>query len=155
MEEFGEELRTLVKDMFETMYLADGIGLAAPQIGLSLRVLVVDVAEDADEGTEGLRGAFVNPEIASMSKETGRLAEGCLSIPGLEGVVERPLSVVVKGLDPEGRPLTVEAVGLPARALQHEIDHLNGILFIDRLSAFQRRILLRKWRKLRQKSGAS
>ena len=153
VETFDAGLRDLAGDMFETMYAADGIGLAAPQVGLSLRLIVLDVPEE-EEGESALRGAFANPEVVSTSRELDRMEEGCLSIPGVKGVVERPFSVVVEALDPKGRPVTVRARGLPARALQHEIDHLNGILFIDRLSAFQRAIALRRWRKLRAKTRA-
>ncbi|MFP3948524.1 MAG: peptide deformylase [Gemmatimonadota bacterium] len=145
---FDEELAALVEDMFETMYHAEGIGLAAPQIGVALRVFVVDIpGEETEEGGEGFRAALVNPEIAALSEETEKAPEGCLSIPGLEGVVERPASVVMKGLDPAGEPIRVEATGLVARALQHELDHLDGILFLDRLGPLKRKMLLKKWRK--------
>lgn len=149
---FDEELAALVEDMFETMYHAEGIGLAAPQIGLALRVFVVDVPgeETEEEGGEGFRAALVNPEIAALSEETEKAPEGCLSIPGLEGVVERPASVVMKGFDPAGEPIRVEATGLVARALQHELDHLDGVLFLDHLSPLKRKMLLKKWRKAQE-----
>ncbi|MDX1566702.1 MAG: peptide deformylase [Longimicrobiales bacterium] len=148
---FDEGLAALVEDMFETMYHAEGIGLAAPQIGLALRVFVVDVpGEETEEGGDGFRAALVNPEIAALSEETDKAPEGCLSIPGLEGVVERPTSVVMKGFDPAGEPIRVEATGLVARALQHELDHLDGVLFLDRLGPLKRKMLLKKWRKAQE-----
>jgi peptide deformylase len=141
----------LVEDMFETMYHAQGVGLAAPQIGLSTRVMVVDVGESEDQ--PGGRFAFINPVVTEVSRETEKSAEGCLSIPGLEDVVERPFAVVVEGLDPLGEPQAVEAEGLLARALQHEIDHLDGILFLDRVTPFKRRMLLKKWKKSQEETG--
>lgn len=144
---FGAELEALVRDMFETMYHAEGIGLAAPQIGLSQRIIVIDLRRD-DRPDE--RIAIVNPRITWSSPATDKEPEGCLSIPGLEEVVERAVSVRVEGFDPSGEPLTLEADELLARALQHEIDHVEGILFLDRVTAFKRRMLLKKWKKLRE-----
>ena len=146
VEDIDDEVRALVRDMFETMYDAKGIGLAAPQIGVSRRIIVLDVAEE--ESGESNRVALVNPRLASWTGKKDKQVEGCLSIPGLEGIVERPVSVVVDGKDLEGRGVRVEAEGLFARALQHEIDHLDGVLFIDRLSRLKRQLLLKKWRKL-------
>lgn len=144
---FGGDLRALVRDMFETMYHAEGIGLAAPQIGLSTRVIVVDLRRE-DEEDEPL--ALVNPRVTWESAETEKLPEGCLSIPGLEEVVVRPTRVTVEAYDPEGNPTTVEAEDLLARALLHEIDHIDGILFLDRVSALKRKMLLKKWKKLEE-----
>ncbi len=142
---FDARLQELVRDMFETMYHAEGIGLAAPQIGIPERVLVVDLRrEDEPEA----RVALVNPRVVWSSDVTDRAPEGCLSIPGLEEVVERPEAVHVEGFDPEGAPVRIEADELFARALQHEIDHLDGILFIDRVSPLKRRMLMKKWKKL-------
>lgn len=143
--EFDDNLRALVKDMFATMYHAEGIGLAAPQIGLSLRVCVLDVQDD--EGSDAGRFALVNPEILRTSRQTDKSTEGCLSIPGLEEFVTRPARVTVRATGPSGEPIEVEADGLLARALQHELDHLDGILFIDRVSPLKRRMLLKKWKK--------
>jgi peptide deformylase len=153
--EFDDELRKLVRDMFETMYHAEGIGLAAPQVGVSARVLVVDLRRDADgrESVEPAHLALVNPRVTWQSEETEKQPEGCLSIPGLEEVVTRPLAVRVEGRDPEGNEVTVEADALFARALQHEIDHLDGVLFVDRVSALKRRMLLKKWKKLEAESS--
>ena len=142
--DFDHELRSLVNDMFETMYHAEGIGLAAPQIGVSLRVCVVDVRDE--DGGEPQRLALVNPIISEHSKKTDKAPEGCLSIPGLEEVVTRAARVTVRGFDPDGEPVEIEVGGLPSRALQHEIDHLDGVLFIDRVSPLKRRMLLKKWK---------
>jgi len=150
VEAFDDELRDLVRDMFQTMYHADGIGLAAPQIGVSLRLFVIDVPEDhVEEGQEAFRAAVVNPRVVEVGDETDKAPEGCLSIPGLEGVVERPSSVVIEAFDPEGEPMRIEAGGLVSRALQHEVDHLDGVLFIDRVSPLKRKMLLKKWKKAR------
>jgi peptide deformylase len=151
VEAFDDELRSLVSDMQETMYYAEGIGLAAPQIGVSLRVCVLDL-RDEDDPTAG-RWVLVNPVIVESSDEEDKAPEGCLSIPDMEDVVTRSSRVTVRGLDAEGAPVEAEAEGLLARALQHEIDHLDGVLFIDRLSPFKRRALLKKWKK-NQKEGA-
>lgn len=151
VEEFDEDLRALVDDMWETMYAAEGAGLAAPQVGVSLRVLVLDVP-DGEEGERG-RMALVNPRIVESSQRTERAPEGCLSIPGVSEVVQRAERVVVEGMDPSGEPVRQEAEGLLARVLQHEIDHLEGVLFIDRLTPLKRRLLLRKYRKV-QEEGA-
>lgn len=147
---FDADLRSLVRDMFETMYHAEGIGLAAPQIGLSRRVIVVDLrrSDHLDE-----RIAIVNPRVVWASDEREREPEGCLSIPGLEEVVERPASVRVEGFDPAGAPLSLEAEELFARALQHEIDHVDGVLFLDRVTPLKRRILLKKWKKIREEES--
>lgn len=144
VEEITGEVRRLVNDMFDTMYEAEGIGLAAPQVGVSRRVLVVDV-EDTDENRHV--HALVNPAVVQSSRETDRGTEGCLSIPGIEETVTRPARVTVEALSEGGEPVRIEADGLLARALQHEIDHLDGVLFIDRVSSLKRSILLRKWRK--------
>ena len=124
-------VRSLLDNMVQTMQEADGVGLAAPQVGVSLRVAVIDVGEGLIE--------LINPVIvASEGCETG--TEGCLSVPGIYGEVERFASVTVQGLDRQGAPITVQGSGLLARALQHEIDHLDGILFIERAqSVFRER----------------
>ena len=145
---FDNELKRLVRDMFETMYHAEGIGLAAPQIGNSTRVIVVDLRRDDDEREEPERVALVNPIVSWLSEETSKHTEGCLSIPGLEEVVYRPVAVRVEGRDADGEAVTIEADALFARALQHEIDHLDGVLFLDRVSPLKRRMLLKKWKKL-------
>ena len=142
VEDFDERLAALVRDMFETMYHAEGIGLAAPQVGASTRVIVVDLRRE-DEDDQPL--VIVNPSVAWRSQEK---PEGCLSIPRLEGVVERFAVVRVEGFDPAGNEISIEADDLLARALQHEIDHIHGVLFLDHLSPLKRRMLLKKWKKL-------
>ena len=146
--EFGDELDALVRDLFETMYHAEGIGLAAPQIGRSTRVIVIDLRPRKDDGDESGPLALVNPKVTWHDEETEKQTEGCLSIPGLEELVRRPVAVRVEGQDPAGDGVTVDADGLFARALQHEIDHLDGKLFLDRVSPFKRKILAKKWKKL-------
>lgn len=147
---FDDDLRTLVRDMFETMYHAEGIGLAAPQIGLSKRIIVVDLRRE-EHPEERL--AIINPRVVWESAEKEKEPEGCLSIPGLEEVVERPAVVRVEGFDPTGEPLSIEADELFGRALQHEIDHVDGILFLDRVTPLKRRMLLKKWKKLREEEA--
>ena len=142
--EVDAETRRLIQDMFETMYEADGVGLAAPQVGVSQRVIVIDPHE------QGMKPfGLINPVILQSAKEVERGEEGCLSIPGLKDIVERPAGVVVEGLDADGQPLHIEAEGLLARVLQHEIDHLDGILFPDRLSPLKRNMLLKRWQKVK------
>ncbi|HHS97899.1 MAG TPA: peptide deformylase [Chloroflexi bacterium] len=126
------DIRQLVEDMFETMRAANGVGLAAVQVGVPLRVIVVEIPEDLDDPDAGTSLALVNPELARVSKETEEGVEGCLSVPGWLGNVLRHRQVTVKGLDLKGRKVRLRATGYLARVLQHEIDHLNGILFIDR-----------------------
>jgi peptide deformylase len=144
---FGDGLRALVRDMFETMYHEEGIGLAATQIGVASRVIVVDLRRE-DHDDEPM--ALVNPRVTWASSEKSKQTEGCLSIPGLEEIVERPAKVRVEAHDPEGERVELHADELLARALQHEIDHLDGILFLDRVSALKRRMLLKKWKKLEE-----
>lgn len=137
-----DEVRRLVDDLVATMHAADGIGLAAPQIGVPLRVFVYDVRDPEIEP-----GALINPRIVEAGG-TVRDTEGCLSIPGFNETVERYATVVVEGLDRDGREVRIEAADLLSRCLQHECDHLDGVLFIDRLSPLKRRMLLNKWAKL-------
>ena len=139
-----QEVRRLIQDMFETMDAAKGIGLAANQVGTARRVAVVDVEDD--------RFAMVNPRIIEAE---GRAAaeEGCLSIPEIYADVTRPDRVVIEALDAEGILFRKEATGLKARAIQHEIDHLDGILFLDHLSLIKRQMLLAKWRREHKDAG--
>jgi peptide deformylase len=139
--EFGDDLRALVDDMFETMYAASGIGLAAPQVGRRERLAVVDV--------EGARYTLVNPEIV-LAEGKEKAEEACLSVPDVYGVVERAARVVVRAHDVTGTPFEVEAAELLGRCLQHEIDHLHGKLFIDYLSYLKRRAALAEWEELRK-----
>ena len=126
-----DRILTLIRDMFETMYAAEGVGLAAPQVGVGKRVIVLDVSP-VDENVPPM--AIVNPEIVER-KGSVVGEEGCLSVPGVQGEVCRAETVVVRGLDGEGKPSQVQAGGILSRALQHEIDHLDGVLFIDRISS--------------------
>jgi peptide deformylase len=151
--ELDEEVRILVEDMLETMYLAEGIGLAAPQVGISRRVIVVDVRDEEEGGMGPV--ALINPRVVEFSRKKEKAPEGCLSIPGMEEVVERPDTVTVEGLDPDGDQVTLTVSGLPSRALQHEIDHLDGVLFIDRISPLKRRLLMKKWQKSRAEEERS
>jgi peptide deformylase len=137
-----DEIRDLVDDLIETMYAAEGIGLAAPQVGVPLRVFVYDVREDDVEP-----GVLINPRIVEASGRQ-REEEGCLSIPGLSEVVERKARITVEGLDRDGNQVRFDAEGLLSRCLQHEQDHLDGVLFIDRVSPLKRRMLLKKWSKM-------
>ncbi len=142
------ELRQLVEDMFETMYAAKGVGLAAPQVGLGKRVTVIDISVGGDE-TKKL--VLINPEI--VTREGSQVGEeGCLSIPGFREPVTRANKVTVKAKNEKGEPLELSGEELLARAFQHEIDHLNGKLFIDHLSVLKRDIIRRKIKKL-QKAG--
>jgi peptide deformylase len=141
IEEIDDDVRRLIDDLVETMYDADGVGLAAPQIGISLRVFVYDIRDPEAEP-----GVLVNPEIV-VREGAHRDEEGCLSLPGLSEIVERHERILVRGLDADGTPVEFEAEGLLSRCIQHETDHLDGILFIDRVSALKRKMLLRKWRK--------
>jgi peptide deformylase len=145
VESFDDKLQKLVDDMYETMYHAEGIGLAANQIGVLQQVLVIDIRDEKDAAAG--RMALINPRIVMVTDDLDREAEGCLSIPGIEDVVERPWGVRVEAVNPKGEPVSVVADALLARALQHEIDHLEGILFIDRVSPLKRRMLLDKWKK--------
>lgn len=143
VEAVDDELRRLARSMFDTMYDAEGVGLAAPQVGVPRRLIVVDSRE---QGASPL--TLVNPRVVDAAPGTERAEEGCLSIPGLRDVVERPASVVVEGMDLDEQPVRLEADGLLGRILQHEIDHLDGVLFLDRLTPLKRRMLLKRWRKV-------
>ena len=138
--EVTDDIRRLIADMFETMYAAQGIGLAAPQVGRTERVCVIDV--------EDRKLALVNPEIVQREEKI-KWEEGCLSIPDVYGEVQRSQKIVVRALDENGEPFEVEATELLAVCLQHEIDHLHGRLFIDHLSILKRRAALSKWEKVR------
>jgi peptide deformylase len=130
--DFGPKLQTLIDDMVEIMRVAPGVGLAAPQIDVSQRVIVVEFGDEEDETVEPSLYTVVNPEIMRPSRETVIGTEGCLSIPMLVGDVERSESVTVKGLNRRGQPIKLKAKGWLARIFLHEVDHLNGVLFIDK-----------------------
>ena len=137
---FDEELVTLVKDMYASMYEAHGVGLAANQIGVGLRVFVVDCPNDDDERVVA---HVVNPELELPAERTlDDDAEGCLSVPGPSSNVARPDRATVRGVDVHGNPVTIEGTGLLARCLQHECDHLEGMVYVDRISAKERKRVL-------------
>ena len=149
--EVTDEVRSLVDDMAETMYAAPGCGLAAPQIGIDLRVFVVDCAGE-DEPSD-LR-VFINPEILEKDGQV-TWNEGCLSFPGVTEEIKRAERVKVRALDRDGKPFELETDGLLAVAIQHETDHLNGVLMIDKLNALKKRMMGRKLAKARAESGSA
>ncbi len=144
VDSFDEELRNTVQDMLETMYDAPGVGLAAPQVGLDQRLIVIDLTGGKEKGHQLV---LANPEIVH-EEGVQREEEGCLSIPDFTAVVERPYRVRVVGQDVNGREIEVFGEALLARALAHEIDHINGILYLERISPFRREMIKRKIRKL-------
>ncbi|PPJ48005.1 peptide deformylase [Rhizobium sp. KAs_5_22] len=144
IERVDAELQKLADDMLETMYEAPGIGLAAIQVGVSRRLLVIDVSK---EGEDKQPLVFINPEIIKSSDERSVYEEGCLSIPDYYAEVERPAMVTVKSIDRDGKEQMTEADGLLATCLQHEIDHLNGVLFIDHISRLKREMVIKKFTK--------
>ncbi len=129
---YGTELQSLIDDMVETMRAAPGVGLAAPQVNVPLRVIVVEYNESEDEEALPKLHVVVNPKITRFSSENEIGTEGCLSIPGIVGDVDRPKDVTVKGFNRRGQPLKIKASGWLARIFQHEVDHLDGVLFVDR-----------------------
>ncbi|HML07752.1 MAG TPA: peptide deformylase [Xanthobacteraceae bacterium] len=137
-------MRKLVEDMFETMYAAPGIGLAAIQVGIAKRVVVMDLSKKEDEHKPQV---FINPEVAWASEDIATYEEGCLSIPEFYEEVERPATVKVRYLDLDGKAQEIEANGLLATCLQHEIDHTNGVLFIDHISRLKRDRIIKKFTK--------
>jgi len=141
---FNGELEKIVKNMIETMYSAPGIGLAAPQVGLNIRLATVDLSVGEDPGQ---LITICNPEIVSLEGEQ-KSEEGCLSIPEFTDVIVRPRKMIVRGQDIHGNEIRIEAEGLLARCFSHEIDHLNGILFIDHLSPLKRNLIRNKIKKL-------
>jgi peptide deformylase len=144
------EIRGLVEDMFETMYGAPGIGLAAIQIGVPKRIITMDLAKkDAERQPK----VFINPVILSTSEDLSTYEEGCLSIPDYYEEVERPSEVKIRYLDLEGTEQKLEATGLLATCVQHEIDHLNGVLFIDHLSKLKRSRIIKKFTKAAKREG--
>ncbi len=148
--EFNDELQRIIDDMFDTMYAAPGLGLAAPQVGLPLRLFVYDVKESEDQPRQ--TGVLINPVLLLKSgSQTGE--EGCLSVPEFRTRVTRADRVSVKGLDRSGKEVTLEGKGLMARLLQHEMDHLVGILYLDRVSSLKRQMILKRMRK-RAKSAS-
>ena len=144
LESVNDEARRLADDMLETMYDAPGIGLAAIQIGVPRRMLVLDVSKEGEDKTPLV---FINPEIVKSSDARSVYEEGCLSIPDYYAEVERPAELTVRFVDRDGKEQTIDADGLLATCLQHEIDHLNGVLFIDHISRLKREMVIKKFTK--------
>lgn len=155
VEGVDDDLRKLIDDMFETMYAAPGIGLAAIQVGVPKRLLVIDLQEPEEEGGDPVRDprVFVNPVIEPVSEREVPYNEGCLSVPDQYAEVDRPDRIRARWLDRDGLAHDEEIDGLLAVVLQHEMDHLNGILFIDHLSRLKREMLLKKLTKQRREQG--
>ena len=159
VEVFDDDLKTLIADMFETMYAAPGIGLAAVQVGVPIRLLVIDLQEPEEEGGEPVRDprVFINPEVLWHSDTEVPYTEGCLSVPEQYAEVMRPDQIRARWQDENGETHEEEIDGLLAICLQHEMDHLNGVLFIDHLSRLKRDMVLKKlakWRKEQQQKAA-
>ena len=157
VEGVDDELRTLIEDMFDTMYDAPGIGLAAIQVGVPKRVLVIDLQEAEDEEGKPVRKprVFINPELYSPSDELSVYNEGCLSVPEQYAEVERPAAIHARWIDEKGEAHDEKLEGLLGTCLQHEMDHLEGVLFIDHLSRLKRDMLLKKLEKLRKANRAA
>ena len=143
--EFNSDLRRFVKDMFETMYFTNGVGLSAPQVGVNERILVIDCSGGSDRNQQI---ALINPVVVSTSGEQ-KGQEGCLSFPGLFAEIARPNIVKVKGTNLDGQEIELEGEGLLARALHHEIDHLDGVLFTQRMKKADRETIVRKMKKMK------
>ena len=141
LEKVDDELRSLLDDMLETMYSAPGIGLAAVQVGILKRAIVIDVSKDKEKKNPFF---LINPEIISKSKNTSTYEEGCLSLPGYFAEIERPAECQVKYIDYFGKEKEIKATGLLSTCIQHELDHLNGVLFIDYLSKLKRDMIVKK-----------
>ena len=155
VETVDDDTRALIADMFETMYDAPGIGLAAVQVGVPKRVLVMDLGESEEEGGEPVREprVFINPEILTHSDDEVPYTEGCLSVPDQYAEVQRPDRIRAKWLDEAGKAHEEDLDGLLAVCLQHEMDHLEGVLFIDHLSKLKRDMVLKKLAKMRKERG--
>ena len=159
---FDKELQTLIDNMIETMREAPGVGLAAPQINISQQLAVIEYAEGEDEEEEYENApakpkklyVIINPEITKVSEEKVMGIEGCLSIPGLQGEVERYEAIQVKALNRHGSPVKLKVDGWMARIFQHEIDHLNGVLMFDRMTPDQRKAAMTDYRKLQETAAA-
>ncbi len=152
VEKVDDEVRALIADMFETMYEAPGIGLAAIQVGVPKRILVIDLQEPAEEGGDPVKDprVFINPEIVQSSEQEVPYTEGCLSVPDQYAEVDRPDRIRARWLDEQGKAHEEDIEGLLATCLQHEMDHLEGILFIDHLSRLKREMILKKLTKQRK-----
>lgn len=140
--EVDDGIRQLADDMLETMYKAPGVGLAATQVNVHKRLVVIDVSDEQNEPW-----VFINPEVTALDQETGSYDEGCLSVPGFYETVERPAHIRVDAIDRDGKPFSIEPEGLLAVCIQHEIDHLDGKLFVDYLSSLKRNRIRKKLEK--------
>jgi len=140
-------IKTLIKDMFDTMASANGIGLAASQVDVHLRIIVMDLGE-----TDSRPRVFINPQIEVLDQDLSPYDEGCLSVPGFYETIDRPAHVMIRALDGDGNPFEEEAHGLLAVCIQHEIDHLEGKLFVDYLSPFKRQRIRKKLEKLHKQN---
>lgn len=152
VEGLTEQVKTLIEDMFETMYEADGVGLAAPQVGRSIRLFVMDADvfyEEEDEARQLGQMVFLNPEIVHRDEETVEMEEGCLSLPGLRDAVERTRAIRIRFRDHEWVERELELDGWNARVVLHEYDHLDGVLFTDRLTAFRRAMHAQELKRIR------
>ncbi len=152
VEKIDDEVKKLVNDMVDTMEAHNGIGIAAPQVGSSLRIFITYVPIEDEEGevSPGTMRVFINPEIIEYSEEQTEMQEGCLSIPTVTGTVARPCKVQVKALDLEGNEFVGEFSGLEAHCVLHENDHINGVLFVDRVRGKERKMLAKKLRKVKE-----
>lgn len=144
VDEINDEIRQIAVDMLDAMYAFDGVGIAAPQIGISKRIIIIDT-DPSNQSSKPI--VLINPEIVEMEGEVGA-DEGCLSVPEVRGEVKRAEKVIVEGLDLEGNKIRLEGTGLLARAFQHEIDHINGTLFIDHLSRLKKQLIKNQLRKI-------
>ncbi len=153
VKEINAEIKQLVQDMIETMEAENGWGLAAPQVHQSVAIFLTHVSYETPEGTwvPGKLRVFINPKIVAISKEQWEFSEGCLSIPGLYGKVERPISLTFEATDIEGNSFSEELTGLEARAFLHENDHINGVLWVDRVKGKARQELENKLREIKKK----
>jgi peptide deformylase len=140
-----ETVRQFVDDLFDTMHAAKGVGLAANQVGVALRVAVVDVGEETPDPL-----VLINPSVTARGDVVETAEEGCLSIPELFAEVDRPVDITLEALDRDGKPYRLNISGYKARAVQHEVDHLDGVLFLDHLTAVKRASLMSKWRRARK-----
>lgn len=152
VERFDDQLRKFADDMLETMYAAPGIGLAAIQVAEPIRLLTIDLAKEDQEKSPHV---FVNPQVVEASDARSLYEEGCLSIPDYYAEVERPAGIKVDYFDLDGKPQSIDADGLMATCLQHEIDHLNGLLFIDHISKLKRDMTIKKFKKLAKERGGT
>jgi peptide deformylase len=151
--EVTDEIRQLARDMFETMQAENGVGLAANQVGATWRVFVAELRDG--ENPLPRRYTLINPKLTRLSREIETAEEGCLSFPGIFGPVERAREVTVEGLDLKGQPITLQASGLLARACQHELDHLDGVVFVERMKLVQRLLLNRQLNDLARHTQAA